>query len=540
MIFISVIGFSQEQLKKEVHVVKRYQPAVSDAYKLSDLPDINDTVTIEARIGYDIQPKEIPVKYQVRDIKAAKMLGEPISELYRHYLKLGLGNYLTPLAEYRYTSLRDREYQLGVHLYQKSSFGNVKFNDDLKSFAGYHNSKVNIFGKRMWNNLVWDGGLKLTNNANHFYGFNPADTILTKDAIKNEHDQNVMNVSIATAVYSTYIDENKINFGLKTTFDHTNDAYSYNENHFLIKGKASKYFDINKVGLLSSYKKYYRKDTNDHSLFTLNPTLERHEEVWSITAGINVNANKVGNSTDYYYYPRGRLEFNVIRHFVKPYIGVGGGLEINNYYKILQENPFIKPGVFVRDSDHQLEMFGGIKGKISPKVSYDFWMKYAVIDNLYLFVNDYALNDVGNRFDVVYDEAEMTNYSFEVKYNESKWLDFYLKGGFYEYKLIEEEKAWHKPDYRWVFAARYNLQNKIILNGEIIGIGTRYVKPAALNASPIKLNSTTDINIGLEYRYTKVLSGYLKLNNLFSSQYYKWHLYPTQQFNLMLGITIAF
>ncbi len=55
-----------------------------------------------------------------------------------------------------------------------------------------------------------------------------------------------------------------------------------------------------------------------------------------------------------------------------------------------------------------------------------------------------------------------------------------------------------------------------------------------------ELKGITDINIGAEYRYTKLLSGYLNFNNIGSFRYYRWNNYPLQRFNMMLGITLSF
>ncbi|MCK7536842.1 MAG: hypothetical protein MZV63_40745 [Marinilabiliales bacterium] len=53
-----------------------------------------------------------------------------------------------------------------------------------------------------------------------------------------------------------------------------------------------------------------------------------------------------------------------------------------------------------------------------------------------------------------------------------------------------------------------------------------------------ELESVIDINLGVEYRYSKSLSGFVQINNLLSENYYTWNFYPTYGFNLMGGLHI--
>jgi len=55
-----------------------------------------------------------------------------------------------------------------------------------------------------------------------------------------------------------------------------------------------------------------------------------------------------------------------------------------------------------------------------------------------------------------------------------------------------------------------------------------------------EIKGMADLNLGLEYRYTKVLSGFLNFNNLLGQRYYKWYNYPSYKFNMMLGVTYSF
>ncbi|MFN6084250.1 MAG: hypothetical protein ACK476_04905 [Fluviicola sp.] len=54
------------------------------------------------------------------------------------------------------------------------------------------------------------------------------------------------------------------------------------------------------------------------------------------------------------------------------------------------------------------------------------------------------------------------------------------------------------------------------------------------------LGPVVDMNLGVEYRYNKRISGFIKLNNIAAQRYQKWYNYPVQGFQGMVGATFRF
>jgi outer membrane cobalamin receptor len=54
------------------------------------------------------------------------------------------------------------------------------------------------------------------------------------------------------------------------------------------------------------------------------------------------------------------------------------------------------------------------------------------------------------------------------------------------------------------------------------------------------MNGFVDANINAEYRYTKKLAAFVRLNNLAAQQYQIWNNYPSQRMNGLLGINFSF
>ncbi len=110
----------------------------------------------------------------------------------------------------------------------------------------------------------------------------------------------------------------------------------------------------------------------------------------------------------------------------------------------------------------------------------------------------------------------------------------------------EEQQPWHKPGYELILSGVYNLKDKIILNADIFVLGKQFAKvyetdtAGAIFIKPKTLKGIADINLSLEYRYTKKLSAFIRFNNIGAFRYERWNNYPTQRFNLLGGVTYGF
>ena len=99
----------------------------------------------------------------------------------------------------------------------------------------------------------------------------------------------------------------------------------------------------------------------------------------------------------------------------------------------------------------------------------------------------------------------------------------------------------YTPSFRIGLHGRYAIADKIYMRSELYFNDGVY----ALNYAParpeyMKLDSYIDINLGVEYRYSKILSAFVQLNNLGMQKYFKWYNYPSYRLNAIAGITYSF
>lgn len=540
LIFASQVTNAQEKLVKEVQVVKPYEPSISDAYKLTHLPKITDTIKTIPEIKYILQTKPMNVGYSVTPIKPAKMVGEPLSKLYNSYVKVGIGTKTLPMLEAYVNNKRSKDYSIGAYYKFLNSIGKATFDNDEKDFAGFSDNDLRFFGKKFMENSTIQGNLGLLSNTRYFYGYDTrVDTILQKDDIK----QNYLSLDLNANYKSSYVDSTHINYDFGLGLDYTRDKFENNELGFKIVGDINKIFTKQMVGVDIAVEHYSTSesiDSSNNTIIKINPWLGVFGDKWRIKAGININSDLRGDNSKALYYPVGHIEYDIADHYLIPYAGIDGKLEVNNFQKMSRINPFLVPGTGVLNTDHKIILYGGIRGNFNSTTYYNFKVSYSLVDNMPFFVNDLVNSDsIGNQFGVVYDNIKLLQYFGEISVSPNEALSFNVKANYKDYEMTNEAKAWHKPSFDLSFTTRYSLRQKIILKADILAIGKRFVKLDD-NVTTGELESAIDVNFGAEYRYSRVLSGFIQLNNLLSDGYYEWNYYPTYGFNVLVGISYSF
>ncbi|MEA3318118.1 MAG: TonB-dependent receptor, partial [Bacteroidota bacterium] len=524
--------------KKEVHVIKPYKPTISDAFKINSLPKIIDTVKTIPTFKYYLITKPLDISFKPKIINPAKMVGEPLTKLYNSYTKIAIGNNAMPFIEFYLNNKRSKDFSIGTYFKHLSSFSKVKLANNKKGESAFSDNEILFYGKKFFDNSVLKSNLGFNRNVRHYYGYNTLlDTSFTKDDIK----QKFVDFNINTRYHSVYSDSSHINYDFGIKYNYFADDFSNSESAIRFNGKLNKYFDKEMLGVDFDYQNYSKSNSIDsvsNSIFSFSPWLGMYSDKWRVSVGINIYSDKHGESRNTYYYPKGTFEYDIINHYIIPYAGIDGRMEANNYRKIANENPFIIPGLHVENTDNKMILYAGIKGNFSSSLFYNFRLEHSIIENLPFYVNNFSQTDsTGNMFDVVYDDIELTKYFGELSFSPSNDLSFHIKASYSSYAMNNEKEPWHKPLLNINFFTRYDLRNKIILKSDIFVKGKRY---ALVNNNTIELDPVLDVNLAIEYRYTKILSGFIQLNNILSSDNYMFNYYPTYGFNIMAGITYSF
>lgn len=545
LLLVNVKVYGQEdKLNKEVQVVRPYDPSISDAFKINLLPKIDDTLKVSPNLTYNIIQRPITKDFAVTPITPARMLIEPMSDLYNTYIKLGMGTSISPLLEVYYNNGRNKEFNYGGWFQNHSAFGKIKLDNGKRVDSDFGRTDINIFGKKILAKSILSASAGFNKHSVTYFGYNtaaPTGTINLSQAPKEQYfNQFHANLDY----YSSHTDSTHLNYAFGTGFNNLSDKFDMQETLLKLSLKMDKF---NNRGehfggeiSINQYMKNSNLDSANNTIVTLSPWINLYGKQWRAFAGTRLvfDANSSGNQS--VFYPIGLLSYDIISHYLIPYIEVGGFLEENSYSKISNENPWIIPGKKVYNTSHKLILTGGIKGNMSTKVSYNVYSSYSLIDSMYFFVNANlnSTNPLFNRFTVESDNVERTRILGELTIAPTSKLNFFFRAQYDKYKMHNLQKPWHIPDFTGLASVRYNLRDKIILTLDIFSTGKRYVKTTTYTIK--SLEGISDINFSIEYRYNKKLSAFLNLNNLNSAKYDTYYLYPMYRFNVKAGLTYAF
>jgi len=525
--------------QKEVRVVKPYSPTLSGAEKIELLPSMDEQIDFDVTdITYELYPKRYESQFTVEPIMAARMVKMPLERLYKSRLTLGFGNYVTPLAELNINQLRSRNGTFGFHLKHHSMNGKVKLDNDMKAPAGFNENELNIYGSRFMKNSVFEYDAGASYNSYVHYGVDPElDTILDREDAVHPY----FTATGKLGLHSMHADSFHVNY--KASLEYHYFTHDFNETEHGAKAavefdKKLRILDI-AAELGGEFLGHYPDwDTLNQTTFWLNPNVSKSSGQWRFLGGFNFYGDVIDGEFTPHLYPRALFQFNMVKQIIIPYFGVDGYLESNSNRQVVEENPYIVPTLAVRPTSHKLIGYAGLKGHITKAVSYNLKASYSIIDDAYFYVND-SSDLLGNQFIVVNDDITMSRLYGELAIRPSDSWKVFLKGNYYSYiTMVKEDHPWNKPEFDISLQARYNMGDKIILDAGIYTIGSRYYKnynPAEEETLPL----TFDLNLGIEYRYSKLLSFWVKFNNMAAQTYYQYNQYPSYNFRVMLGFSYA-
>ena len=537
---------TKDTIKSDVIVVRAYDPTVSDANKINIIPNIKDSTKVDVKFNYYIDAEKADAEFEVMPIKAAKILPEPLKKLYHSNLTAGFGNYYTPYVEYSYNSLRSKKNSYSVHLKHLSSAGKLKLDGyDEKVFAGFSNNLAEINSKHFVNrNSTITLAAFFNRDVYHNYGFLVDSLPENVDSLpaKDDYKQRYWSAGANIRYMSNNIDSNHFNYNTGIAYNYLENLQKGNQHTIEFDGNFNKFHKREMLGADIHVGTYlFEQDSIDNMRVNIGikPFIKVGNKKWQIKAGLDVIADVYDEAVNYYFYPNVHFEYNIVETFLTPYIGIYGRNDVNHYSKIIRENPYITSNLAVQNTNNLFIGKAGFRGKLSKSLSYNLGVDYSIINGMYFFVNDTSTK-YDNTFTVEYDNVKLTTYSAEVYWAKTKKLSFGLKGEYFQYRMDSLLKPWHKPEYEITLTTRYNLRDKILVNFDIFAISQRFAKDMYNVKTPIKLGGTIDVNLGVEYRYNKLISAFVKFNNIAAVKYYKFNQYPTQRFNIMLGLSYSF
>ncbi|MDQ1297304.1 MAG: hypothetical protein QG611_1286, partial [Bacteroidota bacterium] len=532
LIIIPAIAQNAAQdLKREVTLYNPYKPSLPDVRKRSFLPDVNDTSKVRPDFRYETKISPYTPEYTVGQIKAASLLPDPLPKLYKSYIKLGFGNYFSPLAEVSVTNERSKKGAIGLYARHFSTNGKIRLKKDLdRVFAGYMDNDVSLFGQKFFRKNFIDGSLDFNQKTRYAYGY---DTSLPVDVPeKKDIRLGYNNIGARVSFESLNLDSADFSYDFDLSYDFFHDAPERYQHSTGMTGTMSKTYKDFYVGSGVTFD-YYRLPgvlyDKAKYIVSVSPFIKKSSPQWSFKAGLQLLLDRNMTATpEFHLYPDASFSFNVVPSYVRFFAGLNGKLEKNEPENIIDENPFL-----VRDASlfslpntsHALIVSTGLRGNTGMDGNYLISVSYSFINNMLLYSNLEFPDSLpgpltGNLFVPLTDDAELFRIHGEIDGIITDKISYRGNANYYNYTLTNNPYAWNKPDWDGRIGVRYNLRNKIIAGIDLTGMGKRkfLVSEQGLSVTrtsyyfetPMHLN----IDLSAEYRYTRILSFWLKFNNI--------------------------
>jgi hypothetical protein len=469
-------------------------------------------------------------------IRPLKLSDEEIAKLYGNYLKAGLGNFGTTYAEGFFHSRRNKDYSYGSRVkYLNSARGPV---DKSNSASGEMGAE--LFGKYFTDQAVVSGGMGFNRQKLFFYGY-PSDLELpvVRDTIRQIFNTFHLNAGLENANKAQ-----KLQYKLGMDFDYLTDRYQAKESEVGLNFKSGYNLgEATGIDLQSDLHLITRKDelveAKVRSLFRLRPTVRFQYEGFKIMAGFNavVENDTIQNADKLHLYPVAKASLDFLDSWTV-YAGIDGDMERVSLRSLLAQNPFLSSNVGVFHSNKSFSFYGGLQGKLGSALAAKTGFELSNYKNLFFFIN--SESDQA-KFDVIYDtgNTSFANYFAELSFSANENLRMGLRGDLFGYGTDRVEEAWHRPTYRLGLTTHGNVVDKILINADLFVLGGIRAFDRPTNQT-IKLDPALDLNLKVDYLFSKKFSAFLQFNNIFNSNYQLQLNYPVRGLQVMAGLTYSF
>lgn len=569
-IVLVIIGLSVTQLVAQnrkqtsdtintevVNVVKPYTPKISDAFKVKEIPSIDDEETANKKvIKYNIFSIPVastftPSKGQAAEVDKAKK-----EKLYDNFASIGFGTYTSILGEVYLNHAINRTESVGGYVSHHSSQGGI---DNLLLDDAFSISKINANYARKSKSYSWNIDAGYQHQIYNWYGLpQPLFNQELANDVAPQHkffgfdfggkiefdDKLVNNGSMRFRRFADDLDSGENNFVIDTNFDipltngriNTTVEFDYLNGTFNRSYFADQEFKYGnfKIGVIPSYQIIQDDLTLNLgvSIYYLNDTEARENK--------------------FYLYPNITASYRMVDEILIAYGGIEGSLIQNSYYGFAKQNPFVSPTLNIMPTDQQYEAYVGLKGKLSNTTSYNIRGNYFGENNTALLranpivVDNDEHYQNGNSFGVVYDDVTTFSVFGEINIDVNRNFNLGIKAEYFSYSADKEEEAWNKPDFEASLFTDFQIDQHWFAGASLYYIGERkdqfdIIDPFLPSIpSTITLESYFDANAHLGYRINDRFTAFVKANNIANQDYERWQNYPVQGIQFLAGITYKF
>ena len=472
---------------------------------------------------------DITTRLRVLKLKTDKITVKPSS-----YIKLGFGNYLTPLIDIGINSGPNKTGNIGARLY---FLGSNKGPVD-KQNSGDSHTAVSLYGKHIGGKASISGELGYQRDAYHFYGYDTGIKV-DRDTIKQAFNDLSLGINIKSHDITA-----PIRYSIFANAYSVSDKYDANELGFRT-GLAGSYILNDEMGanLEISYlfNNYKNPNKINRSLFRIYPSFTFTLSDFSVVAGFKVATynDTLNNKKNTRVFPSVKLVYDFSDN-ISAYGILDGDVEEVTFRGLIRENPYLNQNASVNHTLKSIDVNAGVKGSLAQYLGFDAGIQWVLYKNLYFYVNDTVSF---NKFNVVYDEGTTSLFRFygSLSYTRGQRFGGSLLLRYNGYTTGKIDKAWHRPKFETDISFWYNFYDKVKLYSDFFvlsGITAVDYRPDIPVVTT--LSAVADLNLRVEYVFSDKYNMFISVNNIFSNNYQIYNRYRVRGLLAMVGLSVSF
>ena len=550
MCFVSVL-VAQDINPTQVTVIEGFKPQIPESEKIKEVTQFSDTTKIDRTQKYSFVEKTLNTHYEIRPLKSAKVSGEKLSDLYRSTILLGGGTHFTSVSNITYNSLREDDYSYGLtftHLANRYSDENSdKYKNSL--------NQIHLFGKKIREKNIFVVNLDYDRKSvKHEYRLLP-ESITNTD--KNRFSYSKIGSTIFSRELSAYKLKHRTHFFIS-------DLNELSENQIHLNTDLSKNikgYPIQLIVDLDNFINYENTDSEDIvktdvKICQLISFISLEKYDFDIDLGFSFDYildALDGSETGLFPY------INISKCLVKDILYIEGGLENNGYRNTIKSlsdnNPYIYAFATNQDvvfddfntldlrTTEENEAYLYMKNVIGKDEVFEGKLSYAYIVNAPIFykVPYYPNGKYLSSYIDVWRLHANANYEWQI----NDLVGIHASANYFNYDTIVS----NKENINGNLGVSLNLDEKIKINTSVSYLGKRKsvgglqdsLQNYHINYNDIfDLNHQLHANISIDYNYTKSISAYLRINNIFNSKQDMWEGYQEIGRNAWFGLSYSF
>lgn len=527
LLWVGLAASAQDTTKKkEVNITSAFKPTLKEAAKINFNPTPPVADTSRPRLQYQIPNQNLAFAFQPGSLKPLALQVDTGGKWDNEsYLKLGYGNFKTPLLQAGLSAGDGRNVGFNAYAKHSASQGTIDLQD-------YKSTAIDLSGfVKTGNNLEWMGRIGALQEDYYKYGGQFRIPGEAKDSLELRYQTWRGRISFRNINRT----ELGISYAPEVKIDVFRGVDNASESNTYIYLPLQKYFgtsfgvDLALTGNISRYKPE-EKSAISNNYFSFAPSLLFKKSNVSIQAGIRPSWDR----KEFDLFPNLMVEFNTTDQRFSVQGGWTGYLRNSGYQYTATMNPWIWAPLDVRNTRIE-ERYVGFKGSAGDHFSYGVKAGSNILHNQPLFINDTV---TGRSFGVVYEpRTKVINLGGEIGYTVGEKFSLISNLSINQYKTDSSVKAWGLLPLEWKTSMRLQVLKDLYVNSTLYA----FDGPWALNKDGRKnMEAAMDLSAGLEFRVWKYIKVWGQFNNIINKEYERWNSYPVYGFNFLAGVVISF